>query len=202
MNQTTLQAQVRQKTGKGIARRLRNEKQIPAVLYGPHVETPLTIAVDPKSLRAAMQTEHRLNTILTLELDGGETRTALLKDYQQDPVTRELLHADFYEVQADKALTVPVPVVLKGRAKGVVDGGVLTQNRRLVDVVCLPKDIPASIEVDVTNMGFNEVIHVADIQAPAGVKISFLNNFTIAVLSAPEAEEKTPAEAAQEAAKK
>ncbi len=200
MNQTTLTAQLREKTGKGVARRLRASKMIPAVVYGPHAEKPLPIAVDPKALREAIHTGHRFNTILTLKLDQGDERVALLKDYQQDPVSRDLLHADFYEVALDKPVTVPVPIVLKGRAAGVIEGGVLSQNRRVVDVVCLPREIPESIDVDVTAMKVNEVLHISDVKAPEGIKLRYLTDFTVAVLSAPEAEAETPA--AEAAAKK
>lgn len=191
MNQTTLTAQVRESTGKGIAHRLRADKQIPAVLYGPYMDEPIAIAVDPKALRAAVQGPRRLNTILTLDLGPAGTKVALLKEFQQHPVTRELLHADFYEVRLDKSVRVPVPVALTGRAEGVALGGLLSQTRRTVEVECLPDAIPAAIEVDVTAMKFNDVLHVADVKPPEGVKILFLTNFTIATLSAPEgAEEK------------
>lgn len=198
MNQTTLPAIVRQKTGKGIARRLRAEQKIPAVLYGPHMDEPLPIAVSPKALRAAIRTPTRLNTILTLEFDNGDKKTALLKDYQQDPLTRNLLHADFYEVQADKPVTVQVPIVLKGEPKGVAYGGVLSQTRREVDVLALPTAIPASLEVDVSDMGFNDVLHVADIKVPEGVQIVYQTNYSIAVLVAPSAAEEEKAEEAAE----
>ncbi|AKU91926.1 50S ribosomal protein L25 [Vulgatibacter incomptus] len=193
MIQTKLAAQVREKTGKGVAHRLRASKMIPAVIYGPHQEKPLTIAVDPKALRAAIQTAHRFNTILTLELDQGGSKTALLKDYQQDPVSRELLHADFYEVALDKPVTVPVPLVLVGKAQGVTEGGILSQNRRVIDVVCLPNQIPEKIEVDVTDMKVNQALHASDVKAPEGIALRYLTDFTIAVMSAPEVEAAAPA---------
>jgi large subunit ribosomal protein L25 len=186
MNQTTLRAEVRDATGKGVARKLRAEKKIPAIIYGPYMDAPITVAVEPKQLRAAAQGPRRLNTLLTLDLGVGKAKVALPKDYQQHPVTRELLHADFYEVQADKPVTATVPVVLKGRAPGVALGGVIAQNRRTVDVECLPGAIPDAIEVDVSKMEFNDVIHVADVPTPEGVKIRYLTNFSLAVLSAPE----------------
>lgn len=201
MDQTTLAAQVREKTGKGVAHRLRANKLIPAVLYGPHSEKPLNIAVDPKALRAAVKTPHKLNTLLTLQLDQGGERLALLKDYQQDPVTREVLHADFYEVKVDEQVTVPVPLALTGRAIGVHEGGVLTQMRRELDVVCLPREIPERIAHDITRMKAGTALHVADVTAPEGVKIRYLTNFAVATISAPE-EETTPAAEAEAAAPK
>lgn len=194
MDQTTLVARVREKTGKGVAHRLRAQNLIPAVVYGPHSETPLNIAVDPKALRNAVRTPHKFNTIITLKLEGGGERLALLKDYQQHPVTRELLHADFYEVRAGEPITVPVPLVLEGRPEGVAAGGVLTQLRRVVDVVCLPDQIPEKITADVTRMKAGAVLHVADLQAPEGVKIRYLTNYPVATISVPEAEETRAAE--------
>lgn len=187
MDQTTLHAQVRETTGKGIARRLRAQKKIPAVIYGPHMDEPLGIAVDPKALRAAVAGPRRLNTILTLDMGEAGQKVALLKDYQRHPVSGELLHADFYEVRLDKPLRVSIPVVLKGRPEGVVtQGGLLSQTRRNVTVECLPNAVPEKIEVDVTSMKVGDVLHVADIQPPEGVKVVYLTNYTIAVLAAPE----------------
>lgn len=200
MDQTTLAAQVREKTGKGVAHRLRAQKLIPAVMYGPHSEKPLNIAVDPKALRAAVQTGHRLNTLLTLQLEGGN-RTALLKNYQQDPVSREVLHADFYEVKADEPVTVPVPLVLEGRPQGVIDGGVLTQLRRVVDVTCLPGNIPEKLVHNVTDLKAGTAVHAESLIAPEGVKLRYLTNYTVATLSVPEVEE-APAEAAPTKGKK
>lgn len=188
MNRTTLAAQIREKTGKGVARRLRDDKKIPAVVYGPYQEKPLPISVDPKALREAIQGGHRFNTILTLDLGGGNERVALLKDYQQDPISRDLLHADFYEVALDKPVTVPVPLVLVGRAAGQLEGGVVAQNRREIEVTCLPREIPEKIEVDITELKVNQAIHASDIKAPEGVKIRFLTDFAIASLTAPEEE--------------
>lgn len=201
MDQTTLTAQVREKTGKGVAHRLRAQKLIPAVMYGPHSEKPLNIAVDPKALRAAVQTGHKLNTLLTLQMAEGN-RTALLKDYQQDPISREILHADFYEVKADETVTVPVPLVLEGRPQGMIDGGVLTQLRRVVDVVCLPGAIPEKIVHNISEMKAGSALHVANLTVPEGVKLRFLTNFTVATLSVPEEEEAPAAAAAPAKGKK
>lgn len=199
MEQTTLTAQVRETTGKGIARRLRAEKKIPAVIYGPHMEKPVGIAVDPKALRKAVGGPRKLNTILTLDMGEAGQRVALLKDYQRHPVSGELLHADFYEVRLDVPIRVSLPVVLKGRAEGVVThGGILSQARRSVTVECLPNAVPEQIEVDVTKMQVGDVLHVADIQPPEGVKVIYLTNFTVAVLSAPEGEAESGAAEAEE----
>lgn len=201
MDQTTLAAQVREKTGKGVAHRLRAQKLIPAVVYGPHSEAPLNIAVDPKALREAIRTPHKLNTLLTLKLDKGGERLALLKDYQQEPVSRAVLHADFYEVKMGEPVTVPVPLELTGRAEGVAAGGIMTQLRREVEVVCMPNAIPEKLEHDVTGLKAGAALHISEISAPEGVKLRYLTNFTVATITVPEAET-TPAAAAEAAAPK
>lgn len=198
LDQTTLDAQVREKIGKGVAHRLRAQALIPAVVYGPRSQ-PLNIAVDPKALKRAIQTPHRLNTLITLKVQGSE-RMALLKDYQQDPVSRALLHADFYEVQMNEQVTVPVPVVLVGKAAGTLEGGILQQNRRELDVTCLPKDIPERIEVDVTHLKIAQALHVNEVKPPPGCTIRFLQNFTVAIVAVPEKEEATAAAATAAAA--
>jgi large subunit ribosomal protein L25 len=198
LDTTTLDAQMREKTGKGVAHRLRAEALIPAVVYGPRTQ-PLNIAVDPKALKRAIQTPHKLNTLITLRLDGGE-RKALLKDYQQDPVSRALLHADFYEVQMDHKVTVPVPVALVGRPAGAADGGILQQNRRELDVTCLPKDIPEKIDVDVSHLKIAQALHVNEVKPPPGCSIRFLHNFVIALIAVPEREEVAAAAATAAAA--
>lgn len=195
-NQTaTLAGQAREKAGKGSARQLRAKGLIPAVVYGPHLEKPVNVAVDPKALKKAIQTPHKFNTLITLQVEGGSENLVLLKDYQQDPVTRDVLHADFIHVRETEEVKVNVPLVLVGRAQGVADGGILSQLRRDLEVHALPKAIPERIEADITNMQITDVLHVKDLQLPAGVRIKTQVNYTIAVLAVPEGAE-TPAAAA------
>ena len=99
LTRNTLAARVRDGAGKGSARRLRAQGLVPAVVYGRHLETPVHIAVDPIEVKKAIATPHRLNTLLSLKLDGQPERLVLLKDYQQDPLSREMLHADFIDVR-------------------------------------------------------------------------------------------------------
>lgn len=194
MNRTTLAAQIREKTGKGVARRLRDQKKIPAVIYGPHQDKPLAISVDPKALREALQAGSGLNTMLTLDLGESGERVALLKEFQRHPVTRDLLHADFYEVSLDQPITVSIPLVLVGTAIGETKGGVVSQDRREVEVNCLPRNIPEQIEIDVSGLDIAEVIHMADVKLPEGVELRDPTNFAIAVVTAPVEEIPTPAE--------
>jgi len=99
ITRNTLAARARDGAGKGSARRLRAEGLVPAVVYGRHLENPVHIAIDPIAIKKAIATPHRLNTLLSLKLEGQPERLVLLKDYQQDPVSRAVLHADFIEVR-------------------------------------------------------------------------------------------------------
>ena len=184
---TTLQAKNRDAAGKGPARRVRTGGLVPAVVYGRHLEKPLNIAVDPDAVREAIATPKKLNTLITLDVDGKK-HTVLLKDYQQDPLSRELLHADFIDVKENEQVKVKLPVVLVGKAAGVADGGILSQQRREIEVWSLPGAIPEKLEVDVTPLKITQAMHINDVKLPAGITVKTHVNYTIAVVSIPEAE--------------
>ncbi|MDF1564202.1 MAG: 50S ribosomal protein L25 [Deltaproteobacteria bacterium] len=186
--QTVLAATARPRTGKGSARAARREGRIPAVVYS-HFSDPAAISVDPAELRKmVMGSDHRFNTVLTLDVEGSEKKTALLKDWQVDPVSRKLLHADFVEIRLDQKLEADVPVKLVGTPKGVTNGGILSQIRREATVRCLPSDIPAILEVDVSKLDINDSLHIADVTPPEKVELVFQINFTLAVITPPEKE--------------
>ncbi|HET9599453.1 MAG TPA: 50S ribosomal protein L25/general stress protein Ctc, partial [Anaeromyxobacteraceae bacterium] len=182
-----LNAKARTEKGKGPARRLRADGLIPAVVYGQKRE-PTHIAVDPAAIQKAIATPHKLNTLLTLQLDGTEKRV-LFREYEVDPVSRRLLHADFLEVDMAKPVKVEVPIVTTGKAEGVTDGGILTVSAHDITVEALPDRIPVQIDVDVTPLKIGSSIHIADVKAPEGVKVKYATNFTVAVVTAPEKEE-------------
>ncbi len=161
--EATLDAVERNQRGKNEARRLRATGRIPAVVYGDR-EGGKAIAVDPKILARILRTEQGANTLIALNLPGGGDARVLVKEYQLDPVTRDLLHADFYRVAMDKVIRVQVTVVAQGEPKGVKQqGGVLDIVHRQIEIECLPADIPNHIEVDVTEMMVGQSIRVRDI---------------------------------------
>ncbi len=186
--QSTLAAQKREKSGKGPARQLRFKGLIPAVCYGPH-DKPLHVSIDPNDIKKAIATPHKFNTVITLKVEGGETRTVLFKHYEKDPLDGKILHADFLEVRMDQDVVVNVPVVLIGRAVGVAEGGILQQVARTLAVLCKPGQIPEKIEVDVTALKVTDSLHVSEIKAPDGVKFKARQDQTIAVVAIPEKEE-------------
>jgi large subunit ribosomal protein L25 len=146
---------------------LRASGQIPAVVYGSKKEGKapegVALSVDPKSLLRILHSDSGANTLISLRVDGTEARV-MVKEYQLDPVTHQLLHADFYQLAMDKAITVTVPIVLKGEARGVkLQAGIVDFVTRDIEVTCLPTDIPGHIDVDVTELMLNQSIRVKDL---------------------------------------
>jgi len=161
--EATLEALTRNEFGKNEARRIRRDGRVPGVLYGEGKDaTPIT--VEPRALLRILHSESGANTLISLKLSGASDTRVLVKDFQLDPVTHQLLHADFYRVAMDKMLQVTVPVTIKGEAKGVKQqSGVLEFIRREIVVSCLPSDIPEHIEVDVSELMLHQGIRVRDI---------------------------------------
>jgi large subunit ribosomal protein L25 len=167
MEKKTLQAEVRAERGKGPVRRLRGAGKLPAVLYGPGVE-PTSLTVDPKEVETALHGAMRRNQVFEVVFDGKKV-TAMVRDLLVHPVDRNLLHVDFYAVAEDRPIDTVVPVLTKGRSKGVQRGGKLKVALRTIALRAAPTEIPADVTVDVTNLDIGDVIHVADLQLPSGV---------------------------------
>ena len=167
-----LKVERRTATGKGVARKLRRQGQIPAVLYGEGDSIPLM--ADPKSLLRALGTEAGSNVILNLTVvDGQEhTRKAMVKEVQVDPVTGMILHADLLAISMERLIEVGVPVELVGVAIGVKEkGGIVNQILRELVVRCLPGAIPDKIVIDVSPLDIGDVLHVTDLPIPGGVEL-------------------------------
>jgi large subunit ribosomal protein L25 len=165
--EAVLEAVARDTFGKNEARRTRREGRVPAVIYGATSQggsrEATAIAVTPKTLLKILHSESGANTLISLRLAGGDTKV-LVKEYQLDPITHQLLHADFYRVAMDRMLQVTIPVVVKGEPRGVKQqGGLLEFVRREIEVECLPGDIPEHVEIDVTEMMLHDGIRVRDI---------------------------------------
>ena len=195
--ETTLQAEKRDGRGKNEARRLRASGRIPAVVYGVEKGKAVEVAVDPKVLSRILHSESGVNTLIGLELDGGSTRV-MVKEYQLDPIDHKLLHADFYQVAMDKTLTVTVPIVLKGEARGVKQqGGIVDFVTREIEVEVLPGDIPENIIVDVSELMLNQGIRVRDLHTEGAkwTPVSDTDTMIVHVVTL-KVEEPAPAEAA------
>jgi large subunit ribosomal protein L25 len=163
---------------KNDARRLRREGLIPAVLYGAGLQ-PITIAVDPKQMKRILGSESGHNSIFDLAA-GGDSGKAMIVDWQSDPVKGVLLHVDLKRIAMDQLLRVSVPVLLKGEAPGVkIQGGILEQMVREIEIECLPADIPAHIEGDVSKLEFGQTLRVSELQHVD--KVKFLTDETQAI---------------------
>jgi len=199
-----LEAQPRTPGNKNAARRVRRDGKVPAVLYGAGKDA-LSVTVDPRQVKLILHSKTGHNTIFDLALDGERTK-AMIVDWQYEPIKGSLLHIDLKRIAMDKKLTVAVPIILKGEAAGVkTEGGILEQMLREVELECLPGDIPASIEADVSELVFGKVLRVADLPQSDKYKYVTEENQPVAhvttvkeeVVAAPEvvaAEGATPAE--------
>jgi len=162
-----LDATVRTTIGKNEARRTRREGKVPATVYGASSaggnRDAVSISVEPKALLKILHSEAGANTLISLKLDGADTKV-LVKDFQLDPVTHQVLHADFYRVARDRMIEVTIPILIKGEPKGVkLQGGILEFVRREIQIECLPSDIPEHVDVDVTELMVGQGIRLREV---------------------------------------
>ena len=196
MKEVLLSAMNRPGTGKGPARRVRMAGGIPAVVYGPEIE-PEPIAVNERDFRAVMKTATS-STIFTLDVEGKKNKV-VLRDIQRDPVTSKVVHLDFHAVSMSKPINIYVPITFVGTPRGVkTDGGIMQTTMRELEISCLPSDIPDSVELDVTELGIGESIHVRDINIP-NATIAAEGERTVVVISAPSVVKSAAATAEEEA---
>jgi large subunit ribosomal protein L25 len=161
--EAVLDAEVRGSLGKNEARRTRAQGKVPAVLYGDGKDAT-AIAVAPKALLKILHSDSGQNTLISLKLDGAGDTRVLVKDFQLDPITHAVLHADFYRVAMDRLLQVTIPVIAHGEPKGVKQqGGILEHIRREIVIECLPADIPEHVDVDVSELMLHQGIRVRDV---------------------------------------
>ena len=201
MERPILTAEIREGVGKEKAKKLRSKGLIPAIFYGPRSQT-IPLVIDSKELAKVLQTEAGENVLIDLDIRKGvqsDRKVVMVKDIQIDPLQMIALHTDFYEVAMDEMVTVEVPVHLVGKPEGTKVGGILDQIRRVIQIQCLPGNIPKSIDVDVSPLKIGDSIHVQDIQVEKA-KIISETNFTIATVVPPVVEEKVVEAVVPEAA--
>lgn len=181
-----IQAKKREETGKGAARRLRDEGRVPAVVYGGDIETT-PISVDAGEAEYLFHQISVENTLVDLKLDGAdEPLRTLVREIQAHPYKSELIHVDFYVITEGKVIEVQIPVNLNGIPLGVRESeGVLEQIVHEIPVKCVPAEIPETVEIDVTELGMNEAIHVSDIDLGADVEIQLDPRRAICTVVAP-----------------
>jgi large subunit ribosomal protein L25 len=188
---------VRNRAGKGAARQLRAQGKVPGVCYGAspsgRVE-PLAIEIDVKALRAALDPVRKQNTVIDLTIDGNGQQTklhALVKEYQIDPLRRDITHVDLLAIDPNKEVDTAVPLEFVGKPKGAIDGGVIRTVLRSIVVRAKPNDIPVKLTVDVSPLEIGDVVHVSDIVLPAGV--ASVTGRDLAVVTCAKPEEETVA---------
>jgi large subunit ribosomal protein L25 len=188
--QITLSVAKRETTGKNESRRLRREGLIPATVYGEGKD-PVSVSVNAFWLDRLLHSESGENTIFELALEGTDIRRpAMVKDFQLDPVTDQLVHADFIRVQADHALQVNVHVEIEGVSIGVkVDGGRMENPTREVLVECLPKNIPSKLILDVSELHVGQTLRAGDLPLPDGVALLTDAELPLVTIHAKAAEE-------------
>jgi large subunit ribosomal protein L25 len=199
--QIKLTATTRKETGKEVAKKLRREGMLPGVIYGQKTNPiPLTLELKPfLSLLGGGKSESKLIN-LSVEGNGGPSeKTVMIKELQIDPLTRNYLHVDFFEISMDEEVTLSIPIVLTGDAVGVEMGGVLQQVRRELEIKCLPSQIPESISVDVGALNIGDSIHLKDVSLPSGIKVLEDEDLTIVTILAPTVEKEPIAEEVEEA---
>ncbi len=197
MKQLSLDAQVRNETGKGAARKLRRTGRLPGVLYGPKSD-PVPLSVDMHLFNKALMAGKGEQILFNLTLkDNGQTgeRLVLIKELQLHPVNDQIRHVDFYEVHAGEKVQVDVPIRVTGKAVGVdVAKGVLEIIQRSVRIACLPMSIPNEIDVDVTNLDVGDALHIADLKPPEGVEFLDDPKTTLVTVVGSTVQEETAAE--------
>ncbi|MCP4667148.1 MAG: 50S ribosomal protein L25 [Deltaproteobacteria bacterium] len=200
MAQTVLTARVRENTGKGAARKLRENNQIPAIFYGPETDTVM-LSVDYPELNRILKQSASENIIFDLKIDSGKrakTKKAMLKELQVDPIEETYLHADFYEISMTQEITVPIPIHLVNTPVGVTEGGVLQHVRRELTISCMPEDLLDALEVDVSGLNIGDSVHIRDMVIPEGIKLEEEDHLTVAVVAAPTVREEELEEAEEE----
>jgi len=185
-----LQASLRETVGNGPARVLRQAGRIPAILYGRNTE-PVLLSVNSKELEQVLGKGSFGQFILNLVIQNGKkvTKAAMIKELQTHPVSGQLIHIDFYEIDMKRQIKVMVPVVTTGKSIGVEEGGMLNIVRRELEVFCLPGDIPESFEIDISEMTIGDSVHIEDIPLGDNVEVAADVNYTVVTVLSPKVEE-------------
>jgi len=192
-----IKAEKREIFGKNASRRLRREGMIPAILYGADaLNVPLTLK--KQDVFMILRSDTGENTVFQVSFDT-ERRDVMIKELQRDPVTDEILHADFVHIAMDKAIRVSVPLVSVGEAVGVkAEGGFVDFVTREVEIECLPKDIPEQIEIDISGLHLRQSFKAGEITLPEAVELITAPGTILVLIEVPLKEEEIEVEEEEE----
>jgi len=184
----TVKAEARESVGKNAARRIRSEGRVPAILYGPKTKN-IPLVLSKQDIFSILKSERGENTIFKVAFDSKK-KNVMIKDYQLDVISDELLHVDLIEIAMREVIEVTVQIVLTGEAVGVKsEGGFVDFQNREVEIKCLPKDIPDQIKVDISDLHLNQSIKIEDLEPPENVEFITDPKTVIAHVMLPEEEE-------------
>lgn len=179
----TLKAEKRARTGSGKLNQMRAEGLVPAIMYGAGFEN-VNLKLNAKEFSSVLASSVSEHILVTLEIPEIGTTMALVKDVQRNAISGQYLHVDFLQVDENTEIHATVPVILQGEAAGLKIGGIMEQHIHDIDVKCKSKDLPESIEIDVTAMGLNEALTIADLKLPSGVVAVLAGDVIVAMISA------------------
>lgn len=190
MSNTSLALRTRERSGKGVARKLRVGGRIPGVLYGPKIGS-VAVDLESRNLERILR-ESGGNALLDLAVEGRAdlaNSVALVKELQRHPVRGDLMHVDLYQVDLAEKVEVAVPLVMTGRSAGVEAGGVLDVLIREIPVSCLPRAIPESLEIDISELNIGDVVHAGQLALPPDVELAIDADLGVVHVVAPAVEE-------------
>ena len=200
MDTMQLSSEIRTQTGKGSARKIRSAGKLPAILYGPETD-PIMLTLDFTEVKKALQGRSAESVLLNLRIDSdkkGQSKKVMIKEIQRDPVKRDYLHVDLFEISLKKELEVDIPIHLVNTPIGVSEGGILQHVRREVKVSCMPDDLVDKIDVDVSDLDIGQSLHIGDISFPSGLKSLEDVDVTVLTVVAPTKVEEVEEEEVEE----
>ncbi len=196
--QIKLAAQTRPHVGRTAVKKIKQQGFVPGVVYGAKQE-PLHVQLSAREFANVLSHASGEHLLVELDIAGAQpaNRLALIQEVQHDPIRGSVLHVDFHAVSADEKIHAEIPVVTTGESVGVKSfGGLLEVSVHVIEVECLPKDLPDAITIDVSNLNVGDALHIRDLQLPAGVSARGDQDLTVVRVSAPTVAEAEPAAAA------
>lgn len=181
----TLQATKREQAGTGVAKKLRRDGIIPAIIYGADQDN-YTIQLKSKDFGDLLKRSTSDNFLVNLEIEGAKEKTklAMVQEVQIKPLTGAIIHVDFHAVKEDQILSAHLPIELSGEPAGVKTGGILEHLLRSIEVQCRPADLPEKIEVDISHLELDQALHISDLPIPSGVELTMDGGVVVAMVAA------------------